>query len=196
MLITFTGAHSTGKSTLLQACKEIEMLKAYTFVNEVTRKIQKEHNVSINDSAANYDYTQTLILADHIKNASLSNAVLDRCILDGYLYTQYLYLQNKVSSYISDFSLQTYFEIFKKYDIVFYTDPTDLTLVEDGVRSKSIIFRDEMIKMFEQEMNFLEKYAPIAASRNFTLVRLKGTVDERVQQIKETLTKKIYDTTG
>ena len=84
--------------------------------------------------------------------------------------------------------MDTFSEGLKRSDIIITTGGLGPTSDD--------ITKEVACKMFEQEMNFLEKYAPIAASRNFTLVRLKGTVDERVQQIKETLTKKIYDTTG
>ena len=65
--------------------------EGYIFINEVTRRIKNQFGVDINSEAANYNYTQSLITADHIKNSTLSDAVLDRCSLDGLVYTNYLY---------------------------------------------------------------------------------------------------------
>jgi len=59
MIFTFTGPQCSGKSTLLQKCKELYGNKLY-YVEEVTRLIKREHNVSINESAA-ADTTQILI---------------------------------------------------------------------------------------------------------------------------------------
>ena len=92
MLIAFSGAQSSGKSTLLQECKKLDEFKDYTFVDEVTRRIKRNNNTEINNTASDYNYTQTLIIADHTKNATMSNTILDRCFLDGYVYTQYLRL--------------------------------------------------------------------------------------------------------
>jgi nicotinamide riboside kinase len=190
MLIAFTGAHSTGKSTLLQKCKELEVLKDYTFVDEVTRKIQRDYNVTINDTAPNYDYVQTLIMADHIKNAKLTNAVLDRSALDGCLYTRYLYRRGKVGTIVRRFANEMYNELFFKYDIVFYTDP-NIPLEADGVRSVDPEFRTSMVEMFEEEMSFLDNYSTKPVTWKPAIVRVKGNIDERMAIIKDTLTKKL-----
>ena len=53
MIISFTGAQSTGKTTLLNLIRD----KNYDFnyVDEVTRRIKREYNLPINESAARWD---------------------------------------------------------------------------------------------------------------------------------------------
>lgn len=175
MLIAFTGAQSSGKSTLLQECKKLEEFKDYTFIDEVTRRIKRTHGVEINNSAANYDYTQTLIIADHLNNLKLKNAVLDRCLFDSYVYTWYLYTEDKVSNSVYDFACSIYSEYYSKYDIIFYTDP-NIPLVSDGERSDDVVFRNRIIQKFAAELKYVQK-----------LIVLSGTVEERIKTIKESL---------
>ena len=90
MIISFTGAQSTGKSTLLNFCKE-EFGDKFVYFPEITRQIRAECGVTINEAGNNV--TQTLIVAEHIKNmlkASQRDSILDRCILDGMVRVKYL----------------------------------------------------------------------------------------------------------
>ena len=98
MRVSFTGAQSTGKTTLLNKCKEV--YKDYKFVDEVTRYVRKTYDVKINEIGGTE--TQLYILAEHIKNHLKpdENLILDRCILDGYVYTKYQVGNRKVSEQV------------------------------------------------------------------------------------------------
>lgn len=180
MLIAFSGCQSSGKTTLLQECKKMAQFEGYIFINEVTRRIKNQFGVDINSEAANYNYTQSLITADHIKNSTLSDAVLDRCSLDGLVYTNYLYNKNKVSRYIYEFAGNAYLATVQNYSKVFYTDPS-IPLVNDGVRSTDIDFRNEIIDIFNDHKGRFK------STTGKEMITLTGTVEERLQQIKNAL---------
>ena len=180
-LFTFTGAQSTGKTTLL---KKVKTLYPYRFdyVDEVTRRI-KRFGVPINNEAKNYNLTQSLIINDHLVNYtkvfeesddSVRDLLLDRCIVDGYIYTKYFYRHGKVSYKIFEFAEYWYKELTPKYDVIFYTNPGDVKLVDDGERSIDAKFREEIIDLYETE--FLDKYDNICI--------LKGSVEERLEIMK------------
>ena len=177
MLIAFSGAQSSGQSTLLQACKKLDECKDYTFVDEVTRRIKRNNNTEINNTASDYNYTQTLIIADHTKNATMSNTILDRCFLDGYVYTQYLKEQGKVSKTVQAFACKMYENYIGYYDIIFYTD-SNIPLVDDGVRSVDKKFRDRIIELFEGEISYRLR------SMNINVVKLSGSVNDRITTLK------------
>jgi len=186
MLIAFSGAQSSGKSTLLEKCKELDELKGYFFVEEVTRRIKRENYVPINNDSDNYDYTQALIVSDHIKNMALKNAVLDRCALDGYIYTRYFYEENKVSRLLYNFAFDTYYyRAIQQYNIIFYTDP-NIPLVDDGERSIDSDFRHRIVTLFENEIKMMRR---TIETRNIktSIVTLTGSVDERMELIRKTL---------
>ena len=64
MLVSFTGAQSSGKTTLL---REFLESNAWGSVDEVTRRIRRD-GFEINDGGANYNDTQLAIFADHMQN--------------------------------------------------------------------------------------------------------------------------------
>ena len=164
--------------------KKVKTLYPYRFdyVDEVTRRI-KRFGVPINNEAKNYNLTQSLIINDHLVNYtkvfeesddSVRDLLLDRCIVDGYIYTKYFYRHGKVSYKIFEFAEYWYKELTPKYDVIFYTNPGDVKLVDDGERSIDAKFREEIIDLYETE--FLDKYDNICI--------LKGSVEERLEIMK------------
>jgi thymidylate kinase len=183
MIVSFTGAQSTGKTTLLNLCKDIYK-EEYSFVDEVTRLVKREYNVPINEEGT--DITQLFILNTHIENAykvydKPKGVILDRCIVDGLVYTGYLALEGKVSKWVLRYAKDVFNLLIPKVDKIFYTNPGDVELVADGERSVDLEFRRKIIDLFELVFELhrdkLEK----------KLIVLKGTVEERMEQIKMTL---------
>ena len=180
-LFTFTGAQSTGKTTLLKKVKELYPNR-FDYVDEITRRI-KRFGVPINNEAKSYNLTQSLIINDHLVNftkvfeesdENVRDLLLDRCIVDGYIYTKYFYRHGKVSYKIFEFAEYWFKELTPKYDVIFYTNPGDVKLVDDGERSIDAKFREEIIDLYERE--FLDKYDNICI--------LKGSVEERLEIMK------------
>ena len=98
MLISFTGAQSSGKTTSLNHWNDCR--NHWNVVPEVTRKLKRQ-GFEINDGGGDYIDTQTAILTDHLNNIfSYTNTdmdtILDRCIIDGFIYTRYFRMEGKV----------------------------------------------------------------------------------------------------
>ena len=180
MRVSFTGAQSTGKTTLLNKCKEV--YKDYKFVDEVTRYVRKTYDVKINEIGGTE--TQLYILAEHIKNHLKpdKNLILDRCILDGYVYTKYQVVNGKVSEQVLHAFNGVFAVLFDKLDYIFYTDPSDVKLVDDGERSVDYKFRDDIIELFESLIT--HKMSPKNREK---VIRLSGTVEERMKTIEKYL---------
>jgi len=179
MIISFSGVQSSGKSTLLKACQEYYGNR-FEFVEEVTRLVKREFNVPINEEGTGL--TQCLITNKHIENVlrfrETKGAILDRCILDGLCYTGYLHLEGSVPKWVFDYTKNVFKKLITQYDVIFYTDPSDVALVDDGERSVDINFRNKMIETFDQA---IVNYNDLLKDR---LVRLNGTVEERMEAIK------------
>jgi nicotinamide riboside kinase len=180
MLISFSGAQSTGKTTLLN---HLQSLNAHIkFVPEVTRLIKRDYNLPINEDGS--DLTQMMIISEHLRNAyktdvATSDYILDRCSLDGLIYTYWLCNKRKVSMSVYSMAYSVFEKTIHKYDTIFYTSPDDVKLTDDGERSINSNFRDEIIDQFDQYINTLSN-----------VIVLRGTVQERLQIIKDTLSKK------
>tara|TARA_B100000287_G_scaffold427694_1_gene477756 strand:+ start:577 stop:1131 length:555 start_codon:yes stop_codon:yes gene_type:complete len=176
MLVSFTGAQSSGKTTLLRYFLDWH---AWGSVDEVTRRIRRD-GFEINDDGSNYNDTQLAIFADHIQNLFAysgkdMNNILDRCIVDGFIYTRYFRTQGKVNEFVDkmfSYALGRYIE---KYDCIFYTNPYDVPLINDGERSMSESFRSQIIKLYEDLI--LDKYPNVYV--------LEGSVESRYNRMIE-----------
>lgn len=178
MIVSFTGAQSSGKTTLLNILKSKN--KGINFIDEVTRRINREYNLPINECGSSL--TQLMIMADHVANVyrKYDNdlVILDRCVVDGLVYSQWLYANRKISSAMYDLAIEIYHSIKKEYDVIFYTDPKDVELEDDGERSANKEFRDNIINGFE-----------IRIKDQDNVVVLSGSVEERLETIKKTFEK-------
>jgi len=192
MICSFTGAQSTGKTTLLKKLYAENGDYPFSFIPEVTRLVSREYNMPINESGD--DLTQMLIMTEHVRNIYKNRAdhlirgvhqIFDRCALDGIVYSLWLLEEGKISRPCYDACDLIWKNLKDKYDIIFYTSPDDVKLVDDGERSADERFRNEVINIFNI---FLER-------ENFDceIVTLKGSVKERLKTIRATLAKHNVD---
>lgn len=176
MLVSFTGAQSSGKTTLLKRARVDELFRKWSFVPEVTRVV-KRMGFDINEMGDNE--TQLFILSEHLRNHYYSkNTMLDRCIIDGLVYTRYLCEKGKVDKWVYQHAKHLFDLLIDKIDIVFYTDP-NIPLIDDGERSVDVEFREKIIKIFEETMN-----TPKVIDKT---VRLHGDACERYEILKQTI---------
>ena len=184
MLVGFTGAGCTGKSTLLNICKQL--LPDWNFVDEVTRKVMRD-GLKINEDGDNL--TQLFILKEHLNNHVVSeqdNWLLDRCILDGYVYTKWLNEQGSVNNWVLTYAANLLSMLGGRLDVIFYTEPDDIQIVDDGERSINSKFRNDIVKIYE---NLLTNTCstPGEDMWRHKVVRLSGDVTTRMNMIQQTL---------
>ncbi len=177
MLISFTGAQSSGKTTLLNHWNDCT--NHWNVVPEVTRKLKRQ-GFKINDDSSNYIDTQIAILTDHLNNIfSYSNTdmdtILDRCIVDGFVYTRYFRMNGKVDEFTDKVFSYMLNKYISRYDYIFYTSPYDVALINDGERSISESFRNRIIKLYEELI--LNKYPNVFV--------LEGSVESRYNKMVE-----------
>ena len=185
MIFSFTGAQSTGKTTLLNHLHKCNGDYPFDFVPEVTRLVMRDYEMPINENGD--DLTQMLIMTEHVRNVYRNKAnnlirgvhqIFDRCALDGIVYSLWLQHNDKISRRCYDACDLIYEELKDKYDIIFYTSPDDVKLVDDGERSVNVKFRNDIINTFNI---FLDR------GYDGEVVVLKGSVEERLKTIKSAL---------
>ena len=66
-----------------------------------------------------------------------------------------------------------------RYDKIFYLKP-EFDIVDDGVRSSSVQFRDEIASIFER---YIAEYN----LKKHNIVELSGSVEERLEAIKRVI---------
>ena len=188
MKIAFTGAQSTGKTTLLNLIRDKNY--EFNYVDEVTRRIKREYNLPINESGG--DITQSMIMADHIANVYRKGdhdvTVLDRCAVDGVVYTQWLYNNGQVKKATLDHAKLMFEMLIEEYDAIFITSPVDVELVDDGERSTNIEFREDIQSLFDMYIGHL-----MVDNKDKNVFVVAGTVEERMNYIQKVLAKKGLD---
>lgn len=179
MIVAFTGAHSTGKSTMLQF---FQGKKGVVCVDSVTRSTisSKERRVdgieSLDEAqkriAKNIVDKMNSLIEDNRKDPSIVY-LLDRSVFDFLAYTKAFLDRNQVCE-------KTWNEVYKiceglwdHLDLVFYL-PIEFPIVDDGVRSLDESLRREVDQNIQDLLRDVgkESYA------------LQGSVKERVKTVE------------
>jgi nicotinamide riboside kinase len=185
MKILITGTHGTGKSTLLEALKQLPELQSFQFIGGVTRSI-KEKGLQINEDGdwRTQLYCASIDIQNLLDNEN-KDVVYDRSVIDTYIYTKYLLSQNINNIYLTRVRdvtkiLCTVLEV--QFDLILWLRP-EFKLEDDGVRSQSIDFQrgvDYLFLEFFKDFHLLNVYT------------VSGSVEERVKYIKRVI-KRVKD---
>lgn len=176
--IGICGAHSVGKTTLLNALRSEPLFENYVIADEVTRKLKKR-GMKINE--AGDDDTQIAVMDSHIVNAYLyDNMITDRTAVDGYVYTAWLFSEGKVSEETLAYADMVMKKLVPVYNVIFYIKP-EFDIANDGVRSIDQKFRDEIADLFEITIiNNKIPYQPLTGS-------VRERVNEAVSYVEDYL---------
>jgi GTPase SAR1 family protein len=174
MKIGFCGTMSVGKTTLVNALKELPEFKDYYFATERSKYL-RDLGIPLNTDSTLKG--QTMFLAERISELMRENIITDRTIIDIIAFTECAksihWLEKK--EYVM-FALN----FLKEYDYIFYISPEGIEIEDNGVRETDIEYRkkiDETIK----NILLINKHK----IKNFH--KISGTTKERIQSIKEVL---------
>ncbi len=174
MKIGFCGTMSVGKTTLVNALKELEEFKDYNFRTE-----RSKHLMSLG-IPLNTDSTlkgQTVFLSERSVELMQDNIITDRTVIDVMAFancSKSMYRADKES--FEELACK----LLGEYDYIFYVSPEGVDIEDNGVRETDAEYRDLIdftIKMF------LDRYH----HRIENLIKIKGTTKERIKTIRETL---------
>jgi len=89
-------------------------------------------------------------------------------------------LAKSIPYYVADDLCQAASYLIKEYDYIFYISPKGIEIEDNGVRTIDPEYRK---KVDFEIKGLLNKYA----SKNQRIVKLKGSTEERIQKVKQTL---------
>lgn len=184
MRIAFTGVQCTGKTTLINALKADPLFEGFTVIKESIRSL-KDKGYHINEDGN--DDTQIAVMNAHIMNLIPSETLIDRCAIDGLCYGEYSFNHNKISIDTLNFCRVVWELTRDYYDFIFYIRP-EFDMVEDGTRSTNSEFRDEVLKIFDKYIaESYNRNVDYYGKNNNNIYMISGTVEQRVQQVKQAL---------
>jgi GTPase SAR1 family protein len=170
MKIGLCGTMSVGKTTLVNALKELKQFKGFEFATERSEYLM---NLGI---PLNTDSTlkgQTVFLAERVAELMKENVITDRTILDVIAFT------NLAESI--DIKDKEYFEDYARvfvgdYDYIFYISPEGTIMEDNGIRETDLKYRELIDQAIIKAMNTF-------GHRCKNVHMLKGSTVERIEQM-------------
>jgi GTPase SAR1 family protein len=170
MKIGLCGTMSVGKTTLVNALKELDEFKGYNFATERSKYLMSLGIPLNTDSTLK---GQTVFLAERCSELMYDNIITDRTILDVMAFTQNASSINVIDR---ELFIQYACNFLKEYDYIFYISPEGLDIEDNGVRETDEHYRDlidfsinSLINKFEYKIKNLNE--------------ISGTTEERIRQI-------------
>jgi nicotinamide riboside kinase len=175
MKFAISGAHSVGKSTLVNELTTNKgKLKDYEFITEIVRSLAKQ-GIKINKGADHV--SQMIILEEHYKNILRYNKMLtDRCALDAFAYATWDYLNGAYSYEQHKQHEAIFLDTIKSYDLIFYIAP-EFEIVDDGFRSLDSKYQKEIHVIF---LKLIQKH-------RLNVITISGTVEERLEKLRDNI---------
>ena len=171
MKIGFCGTMSVGKTTLVNALKELPEFKDYHFRTE-----RSKHLMSLG-IPLNTDSTlkgQLVFASERAAELMQEKIITDRTIIDVMAFCD---LSTSMKDYEKQYLNATLYYLIKEYDILFYVSPEGVEIEDNGIRETDADYRMAIDKEIKSIIGMHRRNTPI----------IKGTVEERIEQVKNTI---------
>lgn len=174
MRIGFTGTMSVGKTTLVNALKELPEFKDYEFKTERSKYL-RDLGIPLNTDSTLKG--QIIFLAERCSELFQDNIITDRTLIDVMAFTS---LAKTIPLTYNALYEALASKILKEYDYIFYISPDGVDIEDNGVRTTDPEYRDQVNYAIRDIITKYQGYIQ-------NLIVLNGSVEERVQQVKQTL---------
>ena len=170
MKIGLCGTMSVGKTTLVNALKELEQFKNYKFATERSKYLN-DLGIPLNTDSTLKG--QTVFLAERCAELMHKDLITDRTIFDVIAFTKSaksidLTESERFEQYASNF--------IREYDYIFYISPEGIPIENNGVRETDEHYRD----LIDFTITTLIKRHGHKAGK---IEKISGSTEERIQQI-------------
>ena len=168
MKIGFCGTMSVGKTTLVNALKELPEFKDYHFRTERSKHLM---NLGI---PLNTDSTlkgQLVFASERAAELMQEKIITDRTVIDVMAFCD---LSESMKDHEKFYLNAALYYLVDEYDILFYVSPEGVEIEDNGIRETNAEYRDAID----------EKIKSIVGMYRGDTITIKGTVKERIKQVK------------
>ena len=171
MKIGFCGTMSVGKTTLVNALKELPEFKDYKFRTERSKYLS---GLGIPLNADSTFKGQIVFAAERAAELMQEKIITDRTIIDVMAFCKLsTSMDNSEKRYLNIVLSQLVHE----YDFLFYVSPEGTKMEDNGVRETDLKYRNSI----DRAINILiQKWGS-------NVTTISGTTEERIEQVKKTV---------
>lgn len=149
MVISISGTHCTGKTTLINELKKDPFFKDAIFLSSSGKGLSKFGlNINTEGDSLTQLYLACRDFQQLVENRNNPLVILDRSIVDTFIYTRYLYYQKKIVKDTYDMTSYLLKVIIEFIDHIFLLKPT-FDLVEEKERSMDKQFQMDIFDLFD-----------------------------------------------
>ena len=174
MKIGLCGTMSVGKTTLVNALKKESIFNDYKFATERSKYLSSLGIPLNTDSTLK---GQLVFAAERAAELMQEKMITDRTIIDVMAFCE---LSDSMSKAEKDHINGVLWHLIKEYDIIFHIDDLSVPMEDNGVRETN---KDYRLAIHEKISSILgmHRYMP------GKVVKIKGTTEERISKIIETV---------
>ena len=174
MKIGLCGTMSVGKTTLVNALKELPEFKDYHFRTERSKYLM-EMGIPLNTDSTYKG--QLVFAAERAAELMQKNIITDRTIIDVMAFCE---LSESMSSAEKQHINGVIWHLIKEYDIIFHIDDLSVPIEDNGVRETNKDYRLAIHKKISSILG-MHKWMP------GKVVTISGNTEERINKIRDTL---------
>ena len=174
MKIGFCGTVSVGKTTLVNALKELPEFADYNFATERSKYL-RDLGIPLNTDSTLKG--QFIFLAERASELFQENIITDRTIVDVMAFTR---LAKSIPYFMGDEFFKASSYMISEYDYIFYVSPEGVEIEDNGVRTIDANYRKEVDKEIQRLLTLYKTKIP-------KYYELSGTTEERIQKIKQVM---------
>ena len=171
MKIGFCGTMSVGKTTLVNALKELPEFKDYHFRTERSKHLM-DLGVPLNTDSTLKG--QLVFASERAVELMQEKIITDRTVVDVMAFCE---LSKSMEAHEKHYLSATLYYLIKEYDILFYVSPEGVEIEDNGIRETDTEYRAEID---EEIQKLILKYNP-------PYYELKGSTEERIGQMMEVI---------
>jgi len=174
MKIGLCGTMSVGKTTLVNALKELPEFKDYITRTERSKELMAMGIPLNTDSTLK---GQTVFLAERAGELMIENIITDRTIIDVMAFTQ----ASKSINYVDKEDFINHAKnLISEYDHIFYVSPEGVEIENNGIRETDAEYRDLIDFIIKNTINRYNH-------RIKNLHRISGSTEERIKLIQQAI---------
>jgi GTPase SAR1 family protein len=174
MKIGFCGTMSVGKTTLVNALKELPEFKNYNFRTERSKYLM-EMGIPLNTDSTLMG--QLVFASERAAELMQENIITDRTIIDVMAFCE---LSKSMSEAEKRHINGVLWHLIKEYDIIFHIDDLSVPIEDNGVRETN---KDYRLAIHQKISSIIQmhKYMP------GKVITISGNTKERINKIKESV---------